>query len=197
MGGSTTGLTLETDDTLTMTDGTLSVTNPTHSAVLTQEEYDALPEEQKKGIYIVDDGEEDGSDDASSESSAGEVYSTEETRIGTWIDGKPLYQKVINIVMPSITDAVDVKTSLVSTEIDTLVFFNCHIISTVYNVINVPYSTKKPKNNPTDADEDISTNVFINTSDGFLYVYNTIPGLVSRPGLAIVKYTKTTDGGDS
>lgn len=25
---------------------------------------------------------------------AGEVYSTEETRIGTWIDGKPLYRKV-------------------------------------------------------------------------------------------------------
>lgn len=27
--------------------------------------------------------------------SAGEVYSTEETRIGTWIDGKPLYRRVI------------------------------------------------------------------------------------------------------
>lgn len=27
---------------------------------------------------------------------AEEVYSTEETRIGTWIDGKPLYRRVIN-----------------------------------------------------------------------------------------------------
>lgn len=123
----------------------------------------------------------------------GEVYFEEETRIGTWIDGKPVYQKVINIVMPSITDEVDVKTTLVSEEIDTLVFFNCHIISTFYNVINVPYSTKKPKNNPTDADEDISTNVFVNTLDGFLYAYNTVPGFVNRPGLVIVKYTKTTD----
>jgi len=25
------------------------------------------------------------------------VYSTEETRIGTWIDGKPLYRKTINV----------------------------------------------------------------------------------------------------
>lgn len=29
--------------------------------------------------------------------SAGEVYSVEETRIGTWIDGKPLYRKVIQV----------------------------------------------------------------------------------------------------
>lgn len=27
--------------------------------------------------------------------SSGEIYSTEETRIGTWIDGKPLYRKII------------------------------------------------------------------------------------------------------
>ena len=28
-------------------------------------------------------------------SGGGEVYSTEETRIGTWIDGKPLYRKTL------------------------------------------------------------------------------------------------------
>lgn len=28
-------------------------------------------------------------------SGGGEVYSTEETRIGTWIDGKPLYRKCV------------------------------------------------------------------------------------------------------
>lgn len=33
--------------------------------------------------------------------SAGEVYSTEETRIGTWIDGKPLYRRVYEITTPS------------------------------------------------------------------------------------------------
>ena len=32
----------------------------------------------------------------------GEVYSTEEQRIGTWIDGKPLYRKVIDtLTLPS------------------------------------------------------------------------------------------------
>lgn len=33
-------------------------------------------------------------------SSGGEVYSTEETRIGTWIDGKPIYRKVFVTTIP-------------------------------------------------------------------------------------------------
>lgn len=32
---------------------------------------------------------------------AGEVYSTEETVIGTWIDGKPLYRRVHQVTTPS------------------------------------------------------------------------------------------------
>lgn len=32
---------------------------------------------------------------------AGDVYSTEETRIGTWIDGKPLYRRVYQITTPA------------------------------------------------------------------------------------------------
>ena len=33
----------------------------------------------------------------------GEIYSTTEQRIGTWIDGKPLYQITIQDTMPTIT----------------------------------------------------------------------------------------------
>ena len=33
----------------------------------------------------------------------GEVYSTEEQKIGTWIDGKPLYRKVISSTLPKVT----------------------------------------------------------------------------------------------
>lgn len=32
---------------------------------------------------------------------SGEVYSTEETRIGTWIDGKPLYRKTFKTISPT------------------------------------------------------------------------------------------------
>lgn len=38
--------------------------------------------------------------------SVGEVYSTEEQRIGTWIDGKPLYRKVIILNLPKTTSSV-------------------------------------------------------------------------------------------
>ena len=59
--------------------------------IFTQEEYDALSEEKKsKGLYVIDDGNGGVSGGLSRE-----VYSMEETRIGTWIDGKPLYRKCI------------------------------------------------------------------------------------------------------
>lgn len=37
--------------------------------------------------------------------SVGEVYSTTETRIGTWIDGKPLYRRVISGSSPNVSNA--------------------------------------------------------------------------------------------
>lgn len=38
---------------------------------------------------------------------SGEIYSTEETRIGTWIDGKPLYRKVLTLNYPSSNGTFD------------------------------------------------------------------------------------------
>lgn len=85
-------------DTITAGDGLskegdiLSVTTPVRG-VVTQAEFDALPEEQRnKGLYVIPDGGEGG---GGSGASGGEVYSTEETRVGTWIDGKPLYRKTV------------------------------------------------------------------------------------------------------
>lgn len=73
-------------DGLSETGDTLSVSNP-NRGILTQTEFDALTEEQKaSGTCFVDDG-------GGASGSSWEVYSTEETRIGTWIDGKPLYRK--------------------------------------------------------------------------------------------------------
>lgn len=61
--------------------------------IKTQAEFDALSEEQQnKGLYVISDNDSSGGG-----ASAGEVYSTEEVRIGTWIDGKPLYAKTVQI----------------------------------------------------------------------------------------------------
>lgn len=83
-------------DGLTKDGDTLSVDNPVRG-VLTQAEWDALTEEQKaSGTWFVDDG----TACAGGGESAGEVYSTEEQRIGTWIDGKPLYKRTFMLQTP-------------------------------------------------------------------------------------------------
>lgn len=70
----------------------IGVTTPVQG-IVTQAEFDALPEEQQnKGFYVISDS--GGGSGGGGGESAGEVYSTEEIRIGTWIDGKPLYRKV-------------------------------------------------------------------------------------------------------
>lgn len=70
--------------------------------IKTQAEFNALPEsEQNKGLWVISDGGSGGS------SSGGEIYSTEETRIGTWIDGKPLYRIVITGYFPSNTNTTN------------------------------------------------------------------------------------------
>ena len=37
-----------------------------------------------------------------------DIYSTEETKIGTWIDGKPLYRKVLSLTTPSTTNSTKI-----------------------------------------------------------------------------------------
>ena len=41
-------------------------------------------------------------------SGSGEVYSTEETVIGTWIDGKPLYRRVFTVEVPAFSTNIPV-----------------------------------------------------------------------------------------
>lgn len=89
------------DDTLTLDGDTLSVTTPVRG-IYTQEEFDALPEAQRnKGMYVVDDGESGGGTGGGTGGGSNDVYSMEETRIGTWIDGRPLYRRVFQAVLPA------------------------------------------------------------------------------------------------
>lgn len=87
------GTEITAGDGLTITGGVASVDTPVKS-ILTQAEFDALPEaEQNKGMYVISDGGSGGSSGGGSSESL-DIYSTEEMRIGTWIDGRPLYRKV-------------------------------------------------------------------------------------------------------
>ena len=58
---------------------------------LTQDAYDALsPEEKQADVIYATPGNGQPAD-----GTCWEVYSEEERRIGTWIDGKPIYRKVV------------------------------------------------------------------------------------------------------
>lgn len=60
-----------------------------------KEEFDRMPNEEKKGLVIVTD------EGSSGLVQAAEVYSTKETKIGTWIDGKPLYRVSFEANIPN------------------------------------------------------------------------------------------------
>lgn len=80
------------DDTLTLSqENVLGVRLPTRSA--TKAEFDNMSDQQKQGFVVVTD--EDVTKPNSGGSNGGEVYSTDEVRIGTWIDGKPIYRRVL------------------------------------------------------------------------------------------------------
>lgn len=81
---------LAAGDGTTVAGNKVNVTTPVQG-IYTQAEYDALPEEQKnKGMYVIPDA-----GGVAGGGSSGEIYSTEETRIGTWIDGMPLYKRTL------------------------------------------------------------------------------------------------------
>lgn len=76
-------------DGVTINECKINVDVPVYG-VYAKDSFDELPKEtQNKGLYVVTDG-------MVSLSEIENAYSTEETRIGTWIDGKPLYRKVLS-----------------------------------------------------------------------------------------------------
>ena len=70
--------------------GILGVTHPTK--ILTKAEYEALSEEDKNLpiVYVIQDNTV-----APPDSFKPMVYSTEEQVVGTWIDGRPIYQRTV------------------------------------------------------------------------------------------------------
>ena len=109
-----------------------------------------------------------------------EVYSTEEVKIGTWIDGKPIYRKVFDIktISASNTDLVNVS----NLNIETLIKLNGVIITDGGGKFPVPLY-------------DSSSNYSVL----FINEYNYIRGRATVGNgtfsklIVTVEYTKTTD----
>lgn len=113
-----------------------------------------------------------------------EVYSTAEQRIGTWIDGKPLYEKVIVQKDMSISNAVTINTNILNK--DELVECN-GLFRDGSNKIDIPY--------PLVSDDGKILQMYV-SKDGTQIGFRgnlTYSRNINRFHIFILKYTKTTD----
>lgn len=165
------------DDTLTMNDdNVLSVKVP--NKVVTGEEYNALTEEERSGLYIIKDRNINLKD-------RGEVYSTEETLIGTWIDGKILYQITIDTTVPSGLPE-NQWTTIVPPVVNNvkLLHLNAYIVTVDGNTV-----TPSPV-----TEESFSFELSYSNLLGLcVYQHGFSNILVGRKIYATIRYTKTTD----
>lgn len=162
------------DITDTETGAEISVTTPVQG-IVTQAEFNAMTEaERNRGLYVISDGGGGGS-------SAGEVYSTEEIRIGTWIDGKPLYRKTLLTTSPVSTGSFAELGNAPLSDIKTLVRLYGTLIRDDF-VQSIPNST-------------ISLSLEPEKGKLLAYILNGATGSISKEMIISLEYTKTTDEG--
>lgn len=136
--------------------------------VFTEAEYNAIPEAKKKTgfAFIKDD--------------TNNVYSTEETRIGTWIDNKPLYRKVYQFTSASNTNTTDIA--------------DVSFIDTLVNLYGAfrgnPDTSQLLINKPKDGNASIS--VWIR---GTKFLTHSVSDSIyfNRPAWFTIEYTKNTE----
>ena len=113
---------------------------------------------------------------AGKDGSENQIYSTDETVIGTWIDGKPLYRKIIKA---SVNQGVQKIYDVSNMNLDDIIRMDGSISQSEGSIVSLPYGT---------------------SSNDFAVVYypkssNQIEVNTSRAGIVniIFEYTKTTD----
>lgn len=111
-----------------------------------------------------------------------EVYSTEEVRIGTWIDGKPLYRRVIPITLPTGDGYVSSPISSVP-YVDWPVSMQGFVRATEGSCVPISFYG---------SDGATTLGIQFTTSDGF-YAFVKSQYLFGVSGYIIFEYTKTTD----
>lgn len=100
-------------------------------------------------------------------------YSTEERVIGKWIDGKPLYQKVVPFSLSgSFSRGWNNNVAFLAENIDTVVSLTLNSKKSNYSMLFYSVS-----------------------STGYLSLYQETGDTYGKPAFAIIQFTKTTDQG--
>ena len=108
-----------------------------------------------------------------------ETYSTTEKRVGTWIDGKPVYRKTIT----GNTSSNEIYISLIN---------NVDVIIKEEGHISYPGGTYEPINTIYNIASNYFTRTSLNNASHIEYFYYS-SNLYNRPYYITLEYTKTTD----
>lgn len=154
--------------------GRLDVKHPV--VPITKAEYDGLTTEQKNSetFWAITD------DVWASGGSSEEIYSTEETRIGTWIDGKPLYRKVVKTKSSSAINTPTVVYEYPEYMSVVYIYGSININELLYNITFIAAD-----NTNCVTIVDLQNHALKNTVSHTNYA--------NRDMTIIIKYTKTTD----
>lgn len=114
----------------------------------------------------------------------GEVYSTEETRIGTWVDGKPLYRMAVSIISPP--TALTNKVYPLEASVGTMVRLQAVLQS------QVSVSTSKYPL-PFLYEENVYLSVWYSSGSLYARAGRDAVEYLNQPVSVILEYTKTTD----
>lgn len=159
-------------DGLEKAENTLSVSSPVRG-VISQEEYDALPEERRnKGLYVIPGESSLGVPDP-------DVYSFTERVVGVWVDGSPLYQRVIQTTLqPSWSGKTEKLVDIPDLDM----------------ITQLGYKVKNVTSRNMDAffDGELTLGQIINTDSIGVYMTKSSYSFGKSIELT-VKYTKTTD----
>lgn len=115
-----------------------------------------------------------------------EVYSTEETRIGTWIDGKPLYRKVYeNLVFPT-SAGINQRILAVPSGLDSVVVLQGFLNAAPHRY-PIPFASHTSR----------GTTIALIIWDNAVYLdFHAVQEVVSafsgKPYVVWIEYTKTT-----
>lgn len=118
-------------------------------------------------------------------------YSTSEKIVGTWIDGKPLYQKTI---ADTTNDTINVtKYISIGASIDTCVSCNGIFLDTNDVFKPLPFFTNAVTNNNIAALKLVTNSNNASSNKNTIGLVCSSSNLLNRPVYVTIRYTKTTD----
>ena len=114
-----------------------------------------------------------------------DIYSTEEVKIGTWIDGKPLYRKIISSTSPNVTKENENITKKIPVNVDIKFGF---IEKAFYkddsgNIVNIPFIMTGGQ----------VIKAYLNVQDNNIVLTSNTQYTNDKPVSIVINYTKTTD----